>query len=69
MERDEEDIIRVTLESLDAAFAEVIPDLDGFVIAGSHEVGSICTWVQVDILVAFVVNVRGKKSDDLATTF
>jgi hypothetical protein len=60
MENDEEDVIRVTFESLDATFTEVIPDFDGLVVAGSHEVRPICTWVEVYIVDAFVVSVHGE---------
>ena len=60
MENDEEDVVRVTFESLDATFAEIIPDFDGLVIAGSDEVWPICACVEVYIVDTFFMSFHGK---------
>lgn len=56
----EENAVRVTFESSDATFAEVIPGPEGFVVAGNHEVRPICTKIEIHVVHTFSLSVHGE---------
>ena len=60
MENDEEDVIGVTFERLDATFTEVIPNFDGLVVAGSHKIWPIRARVEVYVVDTFFMSVHGE---------
>ena len=60
MENDEEDVVGVTFEGLNAAFAKVIPDFDGLVVAGGHKVWPICARVEVHVVDTLFVGVHSE---------
>jgi len=55
MEDGKRGVIGVSLHSLYAAFGEVIPDLDGLVITGSDEIGTIGTRIKIDAINTLIV--------------
>ena len=50
----------MALHGLHTALAEVVPDLDGLVIAARHEVWLIGARVKVDIVDALIVGIHGE---------
>ena len=60
MKNDEEDVVCVTFKGLDATFTEIIPEFDGFVVAGGYEVRSICSRVEIHVVDTFIVSVHSE---------
>jgi hypothetical protein len=60
MEDSEGNIIRMALHGLHTALAEVVPDLDRFVIASGNEAGLVCAWVEINIVDAFIMCIHGE---------
>ena len=60
MEDRKGNIVGMALHRLDTAFAQIVPDFDGLVVASGYEVRLVGARVKVDIVNAFVMCVHGK---------
>lgn len=60
VERRKEHVVRVALQGLDAALAQVVPDLDGLVVARSNEVWPVRTGVEFDVVDTLVVRLHSE---------
>ncbi len=60
VEDSEQDIVCMALQCLDAALAQVVPDLQSLVVTGSHKIRLVSTRVEVNIVDTLIVGLHGE---------